>query len=180
MTSMEAFPVLIELTPHHDPRGYFVETFHQERLGAITGPDFAFVQDNVSVSNLWVLRGLHYQLPPHQQGKLVRVAHGAVYDVVVDVRRSSPTFGRWWGRELSDSAFTELWVPPGFAHGFLSLADETQVLYKVTAHHAPSTERVIRWDDVAIGIDWPLHGIVPVLSIRDRDAPTLAEAEVFD
>lgn len=180
MIGPDAVPRLIELTPSHDARGYLVETFHQERFRAITGPGVEFVQDNASVSHLWVLRGLHYQLPPSQQGKLVWVAHGAVFDVVVDVRRSSPTFGRWWSRELNDSAFTQLWVPPGFAHGFLSLADETQVLYKVTAHHAPSAERVIRWDDAALGIDWPLHGIVPVLSIRDRDAPTLAEAEVFD
>lgn len=173
-------PTLVELKPSSDERGYFVETFHTGVMTELVGPDREFVQDNLSSSRRWVLRGLHYQLPPHQQGKLVRVSRGSVFDVAVDIRKSSPDFGRWWGHHLDELGFTQLWVPPGFAHGFLSLEEDTQVTYKVTAHHAPQSERRIRWDDPAIGIEWPLEGKLPILSDPDQNAPAISDAEVFD
>lgn len=162
-----------------DERGAFFESFSAQRFAEATGLDPDFVQDNHSISRRGVLRGLHYQLPPHAQGKLVRVVVGAAYDVAVDLRRHSPTFGQWAGIELSAENRLQLWIPPGFAHGFLALADGTEFLYKTTDFWHAGSERSIRWDDPAIGIDWPLQG-VPVLSGKDAAAPDLAAAELFD
>jgi dTDP-4-dehydrorhamnose 3,5-epimerase len=125
-----------------------------------------------------VLRGLHYQLPPHAQGKLVRVLRGAILDVAVDVRRSSPTFGRSAAVELSEASGSQLWIPAGFAHGFLALADDTEVLYKTTDFWAPAAERSIRWNDPDLGLPWPT-GILPILAAKDAAAPTISTAELF-
>jgi len=170
--------LVLEPTVRGDERGFFMETWNR-RTFAEAGLDLAFVQDNHSRSGRGVLRGLHYQVGPAAQGKLVRVTAGAVFDVAVDLRRSSPTFGRWAGFELSGANKRMLWVPPGFAHGFLTLEDGTDVLYKCTDFYAPEAERAVAWDDPVIGIDWPALGAPPLLSARDRDAPRLADAEVF-
>jgi dTDP-4-dehydrorhamnose 3,5-epimerase len=172
-------PELLELSPQRDARGFFVEIHNRPRPESPSATP-EFVQDNLSVSRQWVVRGLHYQIPPDDQGKLVQVVKGAVFDVAVDIRRSSPDYGRWWGQVLDDSLSHQIWIPPGFAHGFLSLEDDTRVLYKVTGHHAPQSERRIRWDDPGIGIAWPLEGRIPILSDADRGAPLLDQAEVFD
>jgi dTDP-4-dehydrorhamnose 3,5-epimerase len=170
--------VLFEPRSFADDRGAFFETFNAERFRAATGLAADFPQDNHSVSRRGVVRGLHYQLPPHAQGKLVRVVAGAVWDVAVDIRRSSPTFGQWFGVELSAENRRQLWIPPGFAHGFVALTDGAEFLYKTTAlWHGPS-ERAIRWNDPALGIAWPETGS-PVLSDKDEAAPVLSEAEVF-
>jgi len=170
--------VLIKPRVIHDARGYFLETWHAQRLAA-AGIDAAFVQDNHSHSLRHALRGLHFQIR-HAQGKLVRVAHGAVYDVAVDLRRSSPRFGCWTGAELNDRNHHMLWIPPGFAHGYLTLSEHADLLYKCTDYYAPQYERAVRWDDPAIGIAWPLPaGIAPLLSPRDAAAPTLADAEHY-
>ncbi len=170
------------LEPHvfSDERGFFFESFNQRTFEEATGVSLPFIQDNHSRSVKGVLRGLHYQLPPAAQGKLVRVTRGTVFDVAVDIRRSSPTFGDWVGYELSEDNFLQLWIPPGFAHGFLALTDVADLQYKATAYYAPDLDRAIRWDDPRIGIDWPLEGIRPIVSTRDGSAPSLAEAEVFD
>jgi dTDP-4-dehydrorhamnose 3,5-epimerase len=176
--------VIVEPTVFGDERGWFMESWNQRRfdealqaLGLPPAP--AFVQDNHSCSARGVLRGLHYQLPPHAQGKLVRVVRGTAFDVAVDVRRSSPTFGRWVGIELSAANRRQLWIPAGFAHGFLTLEDDTHFLYKTTDFYAKDCERAIRWDDPAIGIAWPLQGLQPLLAPKDATAPTLAEATTF-
>ncbi len=176
--------VLVEPAMHTDDRGWFMESFHAQRFDAGLAalglpPAGAFVQDNHTCSARGVLRGLHYQLPPHAQGKLVRVVRGAVYDVAVDLRRGSPTFGRWTGDVLSADNRRQLWIPPGFAHGFLALEDETHFLYKTTDVYAKDCERAIRWDDPALGIRWPLAGRAPRLASRDAAAPLLADVEVF-
>lgn len=170
-------PGLIELETHADERGWFME-LHNQRNHLMSSTVFS--QDNVSFSRRWTLRGLHYQLPPNAQGKLIWVARGTAFDAVVDVRRSSHTFGQWWSYTLDESTPSQLWVPPGFAHGFLAMSDSVLMVYKVTAGHAPSSERSIRWDDPSIGIDWPLDGVDPMLSSKDRAAPTLEQADVFD
>jgi len=155
-----------------------METWNRRTFASL-GVDVAFVQDNHSRSARGVLRGLHYQLR-QTQGKLLRVVAGRAYDVAVDVRRSSPTFGRWVGVELSAENQRQLWVAPGFAHGFLSLSDGTELLYKCTDFYAPEHERCILWSDSALGIDWPLAGVgAPQLSARDATGTLLAEAEVF-
>jgi dTDP-4-dehydrorhamnose 3,5-epimerase len=176
---------LVEPAVFGDERGWFMESFNQPRweaaLRALGEPPPApFVQDNHSCSRAGVLRGLHYQLPPHAQGKLVRVVQGAAYDVAVDIRRGSPTFGRWFGAELSAANRRQMWVPPGFAHAFISLADETHFLYKTTDVYAKDCERSIRWDDPAIGIVWPLPAGLPqpLLAAKDATAPLLAEADL--
>ena len=168
---------LIEPRVFGDDRGFFMETWNA-RAFADAGLDLTFVQDNHSRSARHVLRGLHYQIV-NPQGKLVRVTDGAVYDVAVDVRRMSPHFGRWVGYELSAANKRMLWVPPGFAHGFVVRSDTADFLYKCTALYDPAAERAIRWDDPAIGIDWSLDGAVPLLSGKDAAAPLLADAEVF-
>lgn len=174
--------VTIEPSAFGDDRGWFMESFHQGKFEAglralgLTPPR-PFVQDNHSVSKAGTLRGLHYQLPPHPQGKLVRVVRGAAYDVAVDIRPGSPHFGRWVGVELSAANRRQLWVPEGFAHGFLALEDETHFLYKTTDVYAKDCERSIRWDDPAIGIAWPLPaGIArPLLAPKDAQAPLLSQ-----
>lgn len=169
--------MLIEPRVFGDDRGFLFESWNA-RAFAEGGLDLQFVQDNHSKSARGVLRGLHYQ-NPDPQGKLVRVVAGAVYDVAVDIRRASPNFGRWVGVELSAENKRMLWVPPGFAHGFLSLADGTEFLYKCTAFYQPANEHSLLWNDPAIGIKWPLDGIEPQLSGKDAVAKTLADAEVF-
>ncbi len=163
-----------------DERGFFSESFNAAVFSEHVSSGVEFVQDNHSRSVKGVLRGLHYQLPPMAQGKLVRVVDGAIYDVAVDVRRSSSTFGRWVGEELTSENHRQLWVPPGFAHGFIVLSDTADVLYKTTEYYSPQHDRGIRWDDPSIGIDWPDVGIDPMLSQKDAEAPFLPEADVFE
>ncbi len=175
-TAIEAVK-LIEPTVFGDDRGFFMETWNQ-RVAADAGLDLCFVQDNHSRSSRGVLRGLHYQMQD-TQGKLVRVTAGAVFDVALDIRKSSPTFGQWVGYELSAENKRMLWVPEGFAHGFLTLRDGTDFQYKCTNYYAPAHERAIAWNDPAVGINWPLDDITPLLSDKDRAGVPLAQAEVF-
>jgi dTDP-4-dehydrorhamnose 3,5-epimerase len=174
-----ALPGVVLITPRvfGDPRGFFFESWNS-RAFAAAGLDLNFVQDNHSRSARGVLRGLHYQLRA-PQGKLVRVTEGAVFDVAVDIRRSSPYFGRWVGVELSAKNHRMLWVPPGFAHGFVTLSESAEFLYKCTEFYDPGAERGLAWNDSTIGIDWPDCGAVPRLSAKDAAAPLLADAEVF-
>lgn len=169
--------LLLEPRVFGDDRGFFFESFNARAFRDKTGLSREFVQDNHSKSARGVLRGLHYQVR-QTQGKLVRVVAGAVFDVAVDLRRSSPHFGQWVGYELSAENKHQLWVPEGFAHGFLVLSDAAEVLYKTTDYYAPDAERSLRWDDPALAIAWPLEGD-PVLSAKDRDGQLLAEAETF-
>jgi dTDP-4-dehydrorhamnose 3,5-epimerase len=177
--------VTIEPTAFSDDRGWFMESFHLGKFEAglaqlgLPAPR-PFVQDNHSVSKAGTLRGLHYQLPPSPQGKLVRVTQGAAFDVAVDIRRGSPHFGRWVGVELSATNRRQLWIPEGFAHGFLALEDNTHFLYKTTDLYAKDCERSIRWDDPAIGIQWPLPAGLPqpLLAPKDATAPLLAQADL--
>ncbi|SDG88147.1 dTDP-4-dehydrorhamnose 3,5-epimerase [Pelagibacterium luteolum] len=176
-----ALPEVLEITPPKfgDNRGFFSETYNAEKFAA-AGIDLVFVQDNHSLSAAeGVLRGLHYQLPPRAQDKLVRVVKGAIFDIAVDIRRSSPTFGRWVGLEVSAAKWNQILVPKGFAHGFLTLEPDTEVVYKVTDVYSPEHDRGIRFDDVDIGIDWPLEPVSMQLSDKDRNAPGFAEAQVF-
>jgi dTDP-4-dehydrorhamnose 3,5-epimerase (EC 5.1.3.13) len=170
--------LLLEPEVFGDERGFFLESFNARRFRVATGLDVEFVQDNHSRSARGVLRGIHYQLV-RPQGKLVRVASGRVFDVVVDLRRSSPRFGRWFGIELSDRDHRQLWVPPGFGHGFLVLSDRADFVYKTTEYWFREHERSLRWNDPALGIAWPLAG-EPILAGKDAAAPLLAEAEVYD
>jgi len=158
-----------------DERGVFFESFNEARFREATGFTGSFVQDNHSISRKGVLRGLHYQEPPHAQGKLVRVVAGAAFDVAVDIREGSPSFGKWAGVELSARNRKQFWIPAGFAHGFLALEDGTEFLYKTTDFWHATSERSIRWDDPEIGVQWPLDG-VPVLSAKDAAAPRLRVA----
>jgi dTDP-4-dehydrorhamnose 3,5-epimerase len=169
--------LLIEPLVHRDPRGFFVETWHAERY-ASAGIGWSFVQDNHSRSVQGTLRGLHYQVR-QPQGKLVRVAAGAVFDVAVDLRRSSPSFGRWVGVDLSDVNQRQLWVPPGCAHGFYVLSPSADLLYKCTEAYAPEHDRTLRWDDSEVGIAWPLVGAAPILSPKDMAGRPFGEAETF-
>lgn len=168
--------LVLEPRVFDDARGWFMESFSERTFRAATGVETAFVQDNQSRSTRGVLRGLHFQLAPHAQGKLVRVTSGAVFDVAVDLRPGSATFGRWAGVELSAENRRQLWIPPGLAHGFLVISDSADFLYKTTAYYEPSAERSILWNDPAIGIDWPDAGVAPVVSEKDAAAPTLADA----
>ncbi len=165
---------------HSDERGSFYESYNQQVFDAWAGREIRFVQDNQSTSVKGVLRGLHYQVPPMAQAKLVRVTSGTAFDVVVDIRRSSPTFGEWRGFNLSDSDPRQLWIPEGFAHGFLALDERTELLYKTSAFYSPAHDRAIAWDDPEIGIVWPLDGIIPTVGRRDATAPTLAHSEIFE
>jgi dTDP-4-dehydrorhamnose 3,5-epimerase len=176
-----AIPEVVMLEPHifGDARGFFFESFNQRAFEEAVGMEINFVQDNHSRSAKNVLRGLHYQLGK-SQGKLVRVVSGKVFDVAVDVRRSSPTFGIWVGEFLSAENQRQLWIPPGFAHGFVTLDDNTEFLYKTTNYYAPTHERSIRWDDLDIDISWPALEGQPILSSKDIQAPSLGNAEVFD
>ena len=169
--------LIIEPKVFGDERGFFYESFNQRAFNEATGLAHNFVQDNHSRSTKGVLRGLHYQVE-NPQGKLVRVARGSVFDVAVDIRKSSPNFGKWFGVELSEQNHRQLWVPPGFAHGFLVTSDSADFLYKTTDYYAPQFERCIAWDDAAIGVQWPA-GLTPQLSVKDSTGSRLATAEVF-
>ena len=174
-----AIPEVILLEPKvfGDDRGFFFESFNQGKFEAAIGRHVIFVQDNHSRSVKNVLRGLHYQLQ-QSQGKLVRVVQGKVFDVAVDIRQSSPTFGRWVGEMLSAANKRQMWVPEGFAHGFVVLSDTAECLYKTTDYYAPEFERCIAWNDPTIAIQWPLDG-EPVLSVKDQQGKSLAEGEPF-
>ena len=179
IVTTSALPDVLILEPKlfGDARGFFFESYNRRAFHDATGLDVDFVQDNHSRSAQGVLRGLHYQIE-HAQGKLVRVVAGAVFDVAVDIRKSSPTFGRWMGVELSAANKKMVWIPPGFAHGFLVLSDDAEFLYKTTDYYAPSHERTIAWNDLEIGIAWPLAG-APLLSAKDQAGVRLKDAEVF-
>ena len=175
-------PLLLTPRVFGDERGFFFESWNQQAFNAAAG-DTAFVQDNHSRSSRGVLRGLHYQLPPHPQGKLVRCVLGEIFDVAVDIRRSSPTFGQWVGAVLSADNKQQLWVPAGFAHGFLTLSEQAEVLYKTTDFWSRECERAIRWVDPALAIAWPLEALAgadPQLSEKDGAAPLLAELSPAD
>jgi dTDP-4-dehydrorhamnose 3,5-epimerase len=177
-----AIPDVLILAPKvfGDARGFFFESYSEQDFKTATGLDVKFVQDNHSRSSKGVLRGLHYQLPPHAQGKLVRCVRGAVFDVAVDIRRSSPTFGKWVGVELSEDNHRQFWIPPGFAHGFFTLTDTADFLYKTTAYYAPSHDRGIAWNDPAVGVQWPELGLPPALSAKDQAAKPLAAISPAD
>ena len=169
--------VIIEPQVFGDARGFFLESWNDQAFREATGVQLPFVQDNQSRSARGVLRGLHYQLE-QPQGKLVRVVNGSVFDVAVDLRKSSETFGRWVGIELSAEGFQQLWIPPGFGHGFLVLSESADFLYKTTDYYAPKHERCIAWNDPDIGIQWPA-GLSPQLSAKDAAGSRLRDAEVF-
>jgi len=175
-----AFPevLLIEPTVHLDARGAFFETFNARAFGQATGLDPVFVQDNQSVSVANTVRGLHYQVG-QGQGKLVRVVSGAIFDVVVDMRRGSPRFGQSFSVELSAANRRLLWIPPGFAHGFLALGEGAECVYKITSYWSPQDERILLWNDPALAIAWPLAGM-PVISEKDRAGRYLHEADTCD
>lgn len=176
-----AIPEVLILEPRvfGDARGFFFESFNRKLFEDAAGVRTDFVQDNHSRSVKGVLRGLHYQVR-QPQGKLVRVARGAVFDVAVDIRRSSANFGRWVGVELSEENQRQLWIPPGFAHGFLVLSDSADFLYKTTDYYAPEHERCIAWNDPTLNIAWPVLDVAPTLSAKDSLGALLAQAEVFD
>lgn len=175
-----AIPDVILLTPKvfGDDRGFFFESFNAAKFRAATGVDVQFVQDNHSKSQRGVLRGLHYQLPPKAQGKLVRVTQGDVFDVAVDVRRGSTTFGQWVGEHLSAENKRQLWIPGGFAHGFVTLSETAEFLYKTTDFYSPEHERCIAWDDPTLAIDWPFPGEA-LLSGKDKEGVAFGAADVF-
>ncbi|MBK1672489.1 dTDP-4-dehydrorhamnose 3,5-epimerase [Ectothiorhodospira shaposhnikovii] len=176
-----AIPDVVLFTPRvfGDERGFFFESFNARAFEQATGIRPDFVQDNHSRSARGVLRGLHYQLPPHAQGKLVRVVQGEVFDVAVDIRRNSPTFGQWVGATLSAENRQQLWIPEGFAHGFITLSESAEFLYKTTNFYAPGSERCIAWDDPVLGIQWPFEAS-PSLSDKDRQGLSLDQADLFD
>ena len=175
-----AIPDVLVLTPKvfGDARGFFYESFNARDFREVTGLQVDFVQDNHSKSAKGVLRGLHYQIQ-HPQGKLVRVVDGTVFDVAVDLRKSSPTFGKWVGEILSADNHKQLWVPPGFAHGFVVLSDSAEFLYKTTDYWYPEHERSLMWNDPAVGIDWPID-FVPQLAAKDAAGKLFGQAEMFD
>ena len=168
--------LIIEPTVFEDERGFFFESFNENKFRSVVGVDYQFVQDNHSRSRKNVLRGLHYQIS-QAQGKLVRVVQGEVFDVVVDLRKSSAHYGKWLGVNLSAENRKQLWIPPGFAHGFLTLSDYAEFLYKTTDYWAPEYERTIQWNDPEIGIEWP--SLMPILSTKDLAGVHLSKAEVF-
>jgi dTDP-4-dehydrorhamnose 3,5-epimerase len=169
--------LIIEPRVFGDDRGFFYESFNQRRFQELTGLNPEFVQDNHSRSARNVLRGLHYQIR-QPQGKLVRVVAGEVFDVAVDMRRASNTFGKWTGVVLSAENKRQMWIPPGFAHGFLVLSESAEFLYKTTDYYAPEHERALRWDDPDVGVTWPLQGL-PLLSVKDEAGLPIGEAETF-
>jgi dTDP-4-dehydrorhamnose 3,5-epimerase len=170
--------LIIEPKVFGDDRGFFFESYNERAFTDAAGKQWSFVQDNHSRSRRGVLRGLHYQMPPHAQGKLVRVVAGEVFDVAVDIRRSSPTFGKWVGEILSGQNHRQLWIPPGFAHAFLVLSETADFLYKTTDYYAPSAERSLLWCDPQIGIRWPIEG-EPKMAAKDLEGKLLSEAEVY-
>jgi dTDP-4-dehydrorhamnose 3,5-epimerase len=175
-------PEVILFTPKvfGDERGFFIESFNQQVFEEATGLKRAFVQDNHSKSQKNVLRGLHYQLPPKAQGKLVRVVQGEVFDIAVDIRKSSPTFGQWVGALLSAENKQQLWIPEGFAHGFVTLSDTAEFLYKTTDYYAPQYERCIAWNDKKLNIDWHIEDRTPLLSAKDQQGLAFVDAEIFE
>ena len=179
--SPTAIPDVIVLEPdvYGDERGFFFESFNLKKFSDLTGVSPEFVQDNHSRSTKGVLRGLHYQMPPKAQGKLVRVVEGEVYDVAVDIRRSSSTFGQWVGEFLSANNKKQLWIPKGFAHGFITLSETAEFLYKTTDYYAPDHDRCIRWNDEKLAINWN-YDKEPILAKKDLNAPFLNQAELFD
>ncbi len=166
--------LLLEPKVHGDARGFFLESWNEARFNDAVGAAVHFVQDNHSRSGKGVLRGLHFQRAPHAQGKLVRCISGAVFDVAVDIRPGSAGFGRWVGFELSSDNHRQLWIPPGFAHGFLVLSDSADFVYKTTDYYAPQAEGTLRWDDPELAIAWPDLGQPPQLAVKDAQAPGLA------
>ena len=172
--------LILEPKVFGDARGFFMESFNQKTFNEAVGHEVVFVQDNHSRSAKGVLRGLHYQLPPHAQGKLVRVTQGSVFDVAVDVRKSSRTFGQWVGLELSGDNHKLLWLPPGLAHGFLVTSASADFLYKTTDYYAPQVEACIRWNDPTLGIGWPIGGTAPVVSGKDDAGTPWMGAATFD
>ena len=170
--------LIIEPKVFGDERGFFFESYNEQAFNEATGVSPRFVQDNHSKSVKGVLRGLHYQLPPKAQGKLVRVVQGEVFDVAVDIRKGSPTYGQWVGEILSADNKKQLWIPPGFAHGFLTLSDTAEFLYKTTDYWSPEHERAILWNDATLGIDWPLNGLQPTLAAKDAAAVAFGAAEI--
>lgn len=171
--------ILFEPKVFGDERGFFFESFNAREFAKATGLEVQFVQDNHSRSRQGVLRGLHYQLAPKAQGKLVRVTEGEVFDVAVDIRRGSPTFGQWVGEILSAQNKRQLWIPAGFAHGFAVLSENAEFLYKTTDYWSPEHERCIRWDDPTLAIPWPVPG-TPLVSDKDRQGLNLCDAEFYD
>jgi dTDP-4-dehydrorhamnose 3,5-epimerase len=171
--------LLIEPKLYEDARGHFYESHNAHTFDEAVGRHVQFVQDNHSLSARGVVRGLHYQLPPAPQGKLVRVVAGEVFDVAVDIRRGSPSYGRWVGETLSAANHRQLWIPEGFAHGFMALREGTEVLYKATDFYHRAAEQAIRWDDPDLGIAWPA-GLAPILSDKDAIAPAFRAAVTFD
>jgi dTDP-4-dehydrorhamnose 3,5-epimerase len=169
--------VILEPKVFGDERGFFMESFNEATFAKAVGRTVHFVQDNHSRSRRGVLRGLHFQRSPHAQGKLVRVTHGEVFDVAVDIRSGSSTFGKWVGVELTGQNQRQLWIPPGLAHGFLVLSDSADFLYKTTEYYVPSAEGCIRWNDPDLGIDWPLNGMQPELSAKDAAGGSLVNVE---
>lgn len=165
--------LILEPKVFGDDRGFFMESYNAQRFFAAVGREVQFVQDNHSRSAKGVLRGLHFQRAPHAQGKLVRVTQGSVFDVAVDIRPGSATYGRWVGVELTGSNHRQLWIPEGLAHGFLVTSDSADFLYKTTDYYAPEAEGSLRWDDPTLAIDWPLAGSTPTLSAKDAAAPLL-------
>ena len=170
--------LILEPTVFGDDRGFFFESFNHKKFEEAIGRSVTFVQDNHSKSGKGVLRGLHYQLPPYAQGELVRVVQGEVFDVAVDIRKSSPTFGQWVAETLSAENKKQLWIPEGFAHGFLTLSDTAEFLYKTTDYYSQQYERSIVWNDVSLSIEWPSN-INPLVSEKDSTATTFTKAEVF-
>lgn len=171
--------LIVEPRVFGDARGFFTESWNEQAFNEAVGYDVRFVQDNHSRSVRGVLRGLHFQLPPNAQGKLVRVVNGAVFDVAVDMRKSSPHFGRWAGVELTSENHRQLWIPEGFAHGFLVLSETADFLYKTTNYYAPHAEGAVRWDDPSIGIQWPDLEAAVLLAEKDAKAPSLDKALTF-
>lgn len=180
--SSTTFPsvLVVESTVYGDDRGFFSESWNRREFSSAVGFDVDFVQDNHSSSTNGVVRGLHYQLPPFPQGKLVRAVVGELFDVVVDIRGSSPTFGEWFGVVLSAENHRQLWIPPGFAHGFQVLSESADLLYKTTEYYSPKHDRSIRWNDPEIAIDWPVGTTDALLSGKDLSAPFLADADIFE
>ena len=172
--------LLIEPKVFRDDRGCFFESFNQEDFAKKTKLTPIFVQENHSKSTKGILRGLHYQLPSKAQDKLLRVVNGEIFDVVVDIRKGSSTFGKWIGEILTDKNKKQIWIPKGFAHGFVVVSESAEVVYKTTDYYAPQYERCICWDDSKLSIDWSLNGIKPILSSKDREGVLISSAELID
>ena len=172
--------LILEPRVFGDERGHFMESYSRRVFNEAVGDEVQFVQDNQSRSARGVLRGLHYQLPPHAQGKLVRATAGTIFDVAVDMRPSSPRFGKWVGIELSGENHRQVWIPAGFAHGFLVLSANADVLYKTTEYYAPQHDAAVAWNDATIAIQWPLRGLTVSLSAKDAAAPLFGDARSFE